>query len=193
MTVFSLGPGIVGPDPLGGTCRILGLSRNGNFSMVGGAISRIDVSRDGSEVVFEVMDDFSLLSRHQVPPEQEGIYLVRADGSGLRRLGPASRDSSFRIVPEPRLPVAFIATIDPRLPFSPDGRRIIFTDRGAGRGGDAVQIVTLELETGRRTQITHLPPVVPPTDWLRHGYARFTDHDTVSFATYADADMRTWC
>jgi len=30
-------------------------------------MSRIDVSRDGSEVVFEVTDDFSLLSTQQVP------------------------------------------------------------------------------------------------------------------------------
>jgi len=67
VTVFSLCPGIVGPDPLKSACRLLGLSRNGNFSMVGGALSRIGVSRDGSEVVFEVTDDFSLLSTQQVP------------------------------------------------------------------------------------------------------------------------------
>ncbi len=52
-----------------------------------------------------------------------------------------------------------------------------------------MQIVTLELKSGRRTQVTHLPPVVPPVAWLRDtGFARFTDNDTVLFGTYADAD-----
>ncbi len=134
VTVFS-GNAVTNPDPLGNTCRLFGEASDGNFSMAGGAISRIGVSRDGSQVVFEVTDDFSLTNRQQVPPDREGIYLVGADGSGLRRLGPASRDHSLRIAPEPRSPVGFLASVDPQLPFSPDGRRILFTDRGAGPGG----------------------------------------------------------
>jgi hypothetical protein len=52
-----------------------------------------------------------------------------------------------------------------------------------------VQIVTLELESGRRTQLTHLPPAAPPAAWQRDtGYARFIDNETVLFGTYADAD-----
>jgi hypothetical protein len=190
VTVFSFGPRSA-PDPLGNICRLFGEGRDGNISVAGGVITRIDVSRDGSQVVFEVTDDFSIvfLSTQQVPPDQEGIYLVRVDGSGLRRLGPASRDPSFRLAADPRSPLGLLSATDPQLRFSPDGRRIVFTDRGAGPGGDAVQIVTLELESGRRTQLTHLPPAVPPVPWDRGtGSARFTDNATVLFGTYADAD-----
>ena len=51
------------------------------------------MSPDGAAVVFEVTDDFSInppLPLH-LPPEQKGIFFVRADGSGLRSLGPPSR------------------------------------------------------------------------------------------------------
>jgi len=190
VTVFSIDPPNL-PDPFGSTCRGFGLGRAGNYTMMlVGLISRIDVNRGGSEVVFEVTDDFSFLNRQQLPPEQEGIYLVRADGSGLRRLGPASRDPPFRVAYEPRLDAVITApTVDPHLNFSPDGRRIVFTDRGPGPGGEAVQLVTIELASGRRTQITHLPPVAPPIAWHRDtGFPRFTDNDTVLFGTYADAD-----
>ena len=50
-------------------------------------------------MVFEVTDDFSVnppLPLH-LPPEQKGIFVVGADGSGLRSLGPASRLPFFII------------------------------------------------------------------------------------------------
>ena len=66
--------------------------------------------------MFEVTDEFSpfppllLLS-----PEQKGFFFVRADGRGRpRRLGPASRDRTFR-----RGGFSFA----PPMPFSPNGRR----------------------------------------------------------------------
>jgi Tol biopolymer transport system component len=44
--------------------------------------------------------------------------------------------------------------------FSPDGRAVVFTDLGPGPGADdAVQIFTLDVATGTRSQLTHLPAV----------------------------------
>jgi hypothetical protein len=189
VSVFRVDPLAATPNALGvPICRIFGEYRAGNYSMLGGVIGRIGVSRDGSQVAFEVTDDFSVLSTQQVPPDLEGIYLVGADGTGLRRLGPASRDHSLRFALDPRSPTGILPSVDYVLHFSPDGRRILFTDRVAGPAGDAVQVVTLELESGRRTEVTHLPPVVLPAGVRETGYARFSDNDTVLFATYADAD-----
>jgi len=120
-------------------------------------LQRLGVSSDGSLVAFEVTDDFSFFAFTAVPPEAEGMFLVRTDGSGLRRLGPPSRDPSFRIAPSVR-GTGFDVSGPADLPFSPDRRRIVFTDVGPGPGDeDAVQVVALDLATGRRTQLTHLP------------------------------------
>src|SRR5262249_22425506 len=92
---------------------------------------------------------------------EEGIFVVRDDGSGLRRLGPASRDPSFRIVPDASSPTGgFRTSGGTQFSFSPDGRDVVFTDLGPGPGADdAVQIFTLDVATGTRTQLTHLPAV----------------------------------
>jgi hypothetical protein len=86
------------PDPLG-LCRLFGESRNGAFSIVGGAFQRLEVLPDGSAVVFEVTTQFSVYPSFTPEPPEEGIFLVRADGSGLRRLGPASDVPTFVVVP----------------------------------------------------------------------------------------------
>src|SRR5262245_1854498 len=66
VTVFSMGP-LNLPDPFPNVCRFFGMTRAGNYTMViVGVISRIDVNRDGSEVAFEVTDDFSFLNRQQL-------------------------------------------------------------------------------------------------------------------------------
>ncbi len=56
---------------------------------------------DGSTVVFEVTDQFSLF-RGFVPAPQKGFWVVRADGSGLRQLTSArglreGADGSFAV------------------------------------------------------------------------------------------------
>src|SRR5262245_4684008 len=98
-------------------------------------LQRLGVSPDGSGVVFEVNDAFSVAAPSWIFPEQDGIFFVRSDGSGLRRLGPASRDPSFTIGQD------FISglrdfwrlwVVSPPILFSPDGRRIAFTDLGPG-------------------------------------------------------------
>src|SRR5262245_4859415 len=91
------------PDPpIGvatqGLCHLYGESRNGPAAVVAGALQRLGVSPDGSGVVFEVNNEFALsvFRAPPLPPDQQGLFFVRADGSGRRRLGPASRDPSFR-------------------------------------------------------------------------------------------------
>jgi hypothetical protein len=146
------------PDPLG-LCSLLGRLRSGEVGVAAGVFQRLGVSRDGSTVVFEVTDDFSIL--HQfgagslVPEDQKGMYLVSADGSGLRRLGPASQEACFRIVPDLANPTGFRGDTSTPINFSPNGRTIVFSDRGPDPAGeDAAQVVTLDVVTGKRVQVT---------------------------------------
>jgi hypothetical protein len=143
-------------------CAPIGLPRFGYVSSpIVGAFQRIGVSPDGRHVVFEVTDDFSGTRQKLVPPEQpEGIFIVRADGRGLRRLGPASRDPSFRYAMDPASPLGLRVGAWIPFPFSPDGRAVVLTDLGTCPAGEeAVQIFTLDVVTGERKQLTHLPVV----------------------------------
>jgi hypothetical protein len=177
VTVAEVGP--VGPLPSRrGLCEWW---RWGPFSVVGGAFHRLGVSPDGSVVVFEVTDDFSYATRDQVRPDQEGIFVVRADGSGLRRIGPASRNPSFRV----NFPGA--AEVDWLFHFDADGSRIAFTDIGPGPSGDTVQIFTMDLATGERHQVTRLPPArVVERGRVSTGYLSFLDDDTIAFSSYSN-------
>jgi hypothetical protein len=142
---------------------------------------RLGVSPDGSVVVFEVTDDYSVvapsLPAGLLPPqEEEGIFVVRADGTGLHRLGAASREPCFVFT--------FGAVTDwPRFSFNPDGQRIAFTDRGPGPSGeDSAQVVTMDVRSGQRTPVTHLPPLTPALP----GFAPiestwFVDGETIGF------------
>jgi hypothetical protein len=137
-----------------------------------------------------VNTDAAIFPLVRVPAEQEGFFFVRADGTGLRRLAPPSRDPVFRLEPFPLSPIGFGTTVFPTVPFSPDGRRVVFTDLGPGPAGEtAIQIVTLELATGRRWQVTHLPlaassiPGIPAT-----GFPGFLDNATLGFYSFANPD-----
>src|SRR5262249_24726815 len=64
----------------------------------------------------------------------------------------------------------------PYFRFSPDGRTLLFTDIGPGPDGiDTVQLVTLDLATSRRRQITHFR--VPSGNTLLSGF--FLDDQTI--------------
>ena len=187
-------PGEPMPDPQG-LCRQYGESRNGTAAVLGGVLPRLGVSSDGSAVVFEVTDDTAAIhSLLPLPSDQKGMFLVRADGSGRRRLGPASRDPSFRIGPPGiNTMYSFSVVFSTSIPFSPNGRRIAFTDLGPGpEGEETVQIVVLDLVSGRRTQVTHLPsaslPPSVPTPSFVTAYPTFIDDKTVLFFTYLDPD-----
>src|SRR5262245_14915322 len=155
------------PEPLDVSppCTIIGQLRVGIVSSpIVGAFHRLGVSRDGRQVVFEVTDDFSVIAANKLvaPGQEEGIFIVRRDGSGLRRLGPASRDPSFRFMPDPSAAPGggFRTSGGTQFSFSPDGRAVVFTDLGPGPGADdAVQIFTLDVATGTRSQLTNLPAV----------------------------------
>jgi hypothetical protein len=120
--------------------------------------------------------------------EQEGFFVVRADGSGLRRLGAASSDPPYGEPP------GYIGYWN-LLAFSPDSRMVTYTDRGPSLDNeDAVQIFTLDLISGDRRQITRLPPARPtidPTILLPCGPAGcpyFNDDQTITFRTNANLD-----
>jgi cysteine-rich repeat protein len=172
-------------DP--GHCAQFGFSRFGSSSVALGALQRLGVSPNGSGVVFEVNDEFStlpLLPSTLLPPEKKGFFFVRADGTGRRSLGPASQEHSFAGG------VTGFA-FPPPISFSPNGRRIAFTDRGPGPGGvEAAQIVVLDLPTGRRTPVTHLPSGTAPATvfgpFLLTCCPTFIDDETILFGTFVD-------
>jgi hypothetical protein len=200
ITVVEFGPTAPQPDPQG-LCRLYGESRNGPASMAVGVLQRLGVSPDGSGIVFEVNQDFSIQSppsSSRLSPEQEGMFFVRSDGHGERRLGPASRDPAFSLTLDPNLPTGMVLGDTPWVPFSPSGRRIAFTDRGPGPNGeDAVQIVVLDLATDppTRTQVTHLPSAPPPPVCFNcpvTGFQSFLDNETIAFLTLVDGNYVTY-
>jgi hypothetical protein len=81
------------PDPLG-LCRFWGDSRNGATSMLAGVFQHMGVLPDGSGVVFEVTPQVSLPIGTAELPQGEGIFFVRADGSGL---GGSGRRAAFEL------------------------------------------------------------------------------------------------
>jgi hypothetical protein len=183
--------GQFGPLPALGLCPAYAYSRFGDFSAVTYPLQRLGVSPDGSMVVFEVTDEHSILAPFLpegfLPPEEKGIFLVQADGTGLRRLGEASREPCTRFAVDPSTPTGFNANAQCwRLLFSPDGRTIAFTDMGPdATGQEAAQVFTMDIASGARTQITHLAPQTPRGPvaftvilgrWLRDGV-------TLGFAT----------
>src|SRR5262249_28380602 len=140
------------PEPLEGLdCALIGAVRFGFASSpIVGAFQRTGVSPDGRHVVFEVTDHFSVTRQQLVPPEQPGIFIVRADGRGLRRLGPASRDPPFRYAMDPVSPIGVRVDAWAAFSFSSDGRTVVLTDLGPGPAvEEAVQIFTLDLVTGK--------------------------------------------
>lgn len=180
------------PGPLHGLtnlCSLFADFRLGFLSVGIGVFQRLSVSPDGSLVIFEVTNRHTVAilgSPLPLRPEQEGIFTVRADGSDLRKIAPASREASFRfsLLPEGgiSLPAFF--------PFSPDGRRVVYTDFGPGpHGEDAVQIFSLDVESGERVQLTHLAAAADPDPGTpATGFPFFTDAKTVRFFTVANPD-----
>jgi hypothetical protein len=165
---------------IGDACQLLGLQRIGDLSIARGGFTRLGVSPDGSTVVFEQTDEFSVAFHDFLAPKQEGIFSVRADGTGLRRLGPASREPPF---------VFPTVNLFPHYAFSPDGRTIVYPDRGPSLAGeDASQVFTLNLTTGARAQLTHLPFVAPGQAFTAVFRPFFLDNETILFYSLANPD-----
>jgi hypothetical protein len=172
----------IGPAQPLGVCRYVGggLRHGGGLAQFG-PFQRLAVSLDGSSLVFELSDEFSLLGNNFLTPELRGMFFVRTDGTGLRRLGPPSRHQSF---------IAGNTTNNRfDLVFSPDGRTVVFPDLGPGPDGEqASQIIALDLATGKRTQLTHLPQVPPIEDTAALCCPYFLDNDTIVFHTIANPE-----
>jgi hypothetical protein len=163
-------------------CEIYGATDEGGGSALIGGFQRLAVTPDGSGVVFEVTNGVAKLPGLSPDPLEEGFFFVRADGTGLRWLAPPSRAPEFQLIPNPSNPLGFDG--GPPLPlsiaFSRDGRTVVYTDLGSGPSGEeAVQVVTLDLATGRRTQLTTLSM---PEEGVVNG-ARFVNMDTIVFVT----------
>ena len=173
-----------------GLCRDYAVNRGGRGPSLVGDVQRLAVSPDGSFIVFETTNALSIIPADPLPPEKEGMFFVHADGSGLRKLGPASREPAFRFMLDFSSPAAIVANFDSNLAISPSGGLIAFLDRGPGPAGeDATQIFTLDIATGTRTQVTHLPPANAPdplTFATRSPW--FGDDGTIGFASFSNPE-----
>jgi len=146
----------------GGLCSFYATTRYGPGARWGLPFQRMAVLPDASGVVFEVSkQNIPRLLRFGAPdPPEEGIFFVRANGKGLRRLGPASGfpqvlfGGNFEGVGGGS--GGFFEVERSDYPISPDSRTIALTDYGPGPDGqDAPQIFTLDIRKGRRNQVTH--------------------------------------
>jgi len=147
ITVLRVGPSQVAHV---GLCAGYAEGRFGYDSLLAGAFQRLGVSPDGLAVVFEMTTAFSVIPSGLTV--DEGIFFVRRDGTGLRRLAPASHEAAFR---SSGLEIKSLETL---LAFSPDGATVTYTDVGPGPADeDAVQVFTIDVATGVRTQVTRLP------------------------------------
>lgn len=169
-------------------CATLAALRYGSAATAALPFQRLAVSPDGSGVVFEVTFKYSILAAMGVPsplaPEQEGIFFVRADGTGLRRLGRASRDPSQRYLGPGEGSYNF-----PFFSFSPNGAAVTFTDLPDGE--DVPQVVTLDLASGARRPVTRLPEAPPdPSNPALPGILPpyFLDDETIGFNSRATPD-----
>jgi len=177
----------IGPlQSVGGLCKFVSSARYGPNFISQGAVQRIAVSRDGLNVAFELTDEFSLLGHDFLASERRGLFVVRADGSDLRRLGPPSRQSTSVLSPP-------IFSYLNDLEFSPDGRTLAFPDKGSGPDGfETSQLVLQDTVTEARMAIIDLPPATPSAD-VAPGFPEvccplFFDDTTVGFVTDANVN-----
>jgi hypothetical protein len=184
VTAISVGP--LGPFVSGGLCAQAG-SWRGFVAPRIGPFQRLGVTADGSGVVFELTDEFAQVGRNLLPAEQRGMYYVRADGSGLRPIGPASRFPSFHFSPKQDYARATV------LNFAPDGRQFTYVDLGPDADGeDAPQVFVRDAHTGAATQLTRLPPL--DTGWFPDIWkVFFIDARTLLFSRFfAPPDKLTY-
>ncbi len=177
----------------GVVCQLFLGGRYGPNSIAREPLQWVAVSPDGSSVVFESTDEFSVNPPLplNLPEEKKGIFWVRADGTDVpRKLGPPSAVRLF----DP-LPQGGLIDYSARLPvsFSPDSRTLAFVDKGPDADGNAAdQVFTIDGATGTRTQVTHLPPAVPPAGYSVNAPTvagpQFIDERTISFYSSGNPD-----
>src|SRR5262245_32226737 len=198
VTVMDLELPVV-PDQLEFFNYLCGLWVDTRFGDVGsliGVFQRLAATPDGSGVVFEVTDAVAQpVPLFRLPPEVEkGFYFVRSDGTGLRRLGPPSEIPIIFYALSATARIGFTAggLVVPNSGISPDSRTFVFTDWGPGPSGEkAIQVVTLDIATGKRKWVTKFPVCekgCPPICESYTAYPRFVDDDTILVASYANPD-----
>lgn len=149
------------PDPIG-ICALGAANHLGELSPIAGVFQRLAVTPDGSGVVFEVSNQFQLVGRLPLGEDAQGFFYVRADGRGLRRLAPPSRDPVYRLFPNDS-PFGAGVVVRNELSMSPNGRMIAYADLGVGEDGvESPQVFTLDLRRGTRRQVTRLPRAAAP-------------------------------
>src|SRR5262249_55459166 len=187
------------PDQLAMFNSLCGLyvdTRFGHIAALVGVFQRLTATPDGSGVVFEVTDAVAQpVPLFRLPPEVEkGFYFVRSDGTGLRRLGPPSEIPIIFYALSATARIGFTAggLVVPNSGIRPDSRTFVFTDWGPGPSGEkAIQVVTLDIATGKRKWVTKFPVCekgCPPICESYTAYPRFVDDDTILVASYANPD-----
>jgi hypothetical protein len=177
-----------GYDPVG-LCRLYGESRWGPYANLVQMFSGL-VMPDGSGVIFHLSNDEPLgqLFPWLFPdPPEKGWFFVRADGTGLRRLGPPSRIPLWTTVPSPagRPPLFLDLYWTGGWTLSHDGRQAVITDIGPdSEGRETPQIFLMDVfgpSAGRRTQVTHVPGRLSPVPTTCCGV--FRDRRSIVFWT----------
>jgi hypothetical protein len=171
VTVMSVGP--LGPFP-SLACAAYGSSR-AKLHPQYGPLQRFGITPDGSGIVFELTDEFVSDGRGLLPPEQRGIYYMRADGSGRRRLGAASRSPGF-----------FVQWNELAFAFDPSGQAFTYVDRGPDEANhDAAQVFVQGLTPGERSrQVTRLPAFDVPEQYPENAWPYFIDARTIIFSRW---------
>jgi TolB protein len=92
-------------------------------------------SPDGTRIAFHTDRDFPPPEGEEDPPPPPEIYVMRADGSGQRRL---TRDRRQSIDPD----------------FSPDGRHLVYTEGRVRRGRQELRIVRIRADGRAKRALT---------------------------------------
>jgi hypothetical protein len=154
LTAMTIEGDVAAPDPLG-ICEYYGTQRGGAASMAVGALQGLAVSADGKSILFQVTDDFvgQLRIGDIVIPSPsftvpvEGIFVVPSDGSAPpRRIAPQARVPPFAVRIASQGTIPLVVAVTNGFDFSPDGKLVVYTDRGPGPdGSDAQQLFILDV------------------------------------------------
>jgi hypothetical protein len=183
-TVYPVGP--LGPFESFGACVARGQARRGIINRFG-AFQRIGMLPDGSGIVFELNDEHysAAYKRDLLPAEERGMYYVRSDGTGLRRLGPPSR---FPAVHDSPASGTWFHNV---FKFPPGGGLFTYGDLGPDEDGqEAPQVFVRDVHTGVATQLTRLPPI-PDAEGNPEIYEpEFIDARTILFRRFVELPDR---
>ena len=180
-----------------GLCGLYGRYRFGPVSVTVAPIQRLGISPNGRTIVFELSTHNAIFPAPRFEVPEEGIFVIRSDGSGLRPLGPPSREKPFKGPVPTRLPPGFLSPgfniitgSSAAFNFSPNGRFVLFADRGPGSDGtDAGQLVVMDVTTGERRQVTAFGVAAQVSPDGADVGGSFVDDDTiVGFVLHVHAD-----